>query len=232
MNPPQPGQVADVDHRDQCVALVPIFAQLNPSERHEIAQHAHQKAYGRNEQLYGAGEENPSLMIVHRGRVKIYRVAESGHEQLIRVLVAGDFIGETSFIRAAESDHFAVALEDAQICSLHRDDVRGFLLRYPTIAYKMLETMSGRLERTERMVSSLTGEDVEHRLASYLLELSDMSGSNFLELPISKKDVASYLGTTPETVSRRLALFEDNGWISQSGKGKIEILDLAALTRS
>ncbi|WP_162148851.1 Crp/Fnr family transcriptional regulator [Arthrobacter sp. H20] len=169
------------------MALVPIFAQLSPAERHEIAQQARQKTYGRNEQLYGAGEENPTLMIVHQGRVKIYRLAESGREQLIRVLAPGDFIGETSFISAAETDHFAVTLENAQICVLHRDDIRGFLLRYPTIAYKMLETISDRLERTERMVSSLTGEDVEHRIASYLLELADLAGSNSLELPISKR---------------------------------------------
>lgn len=102
-------------------------------------------------------------------------------------------------------------------------------MRYSTIAYKMLETISDRLERTERMVSSLTGEDVEHRIASYLLELADLAGSNSLELPISKKDLASYLGTTPETVSRRLAVFQENGWISQSSKGRIEILDRTAL---
>lgn len=229
MASPHHGQVAGADHRDQCVALVPIFAQLSPAERHEIAQQARQKTYGRNEQLYGAGEENPTLMIVHQGRVKIYRLAESGREQLIRILAPGDFIGETFFISAAETDHFAVTLENAQICVLHRDDIRGFLLRYSTIAYKMLETISDRLERTERMVSSLTGEDVEHRIASYLLELADLAGSNSLELPISKKDLASYLGTTPETVSRRLAVFQENGWISQSSKGRIEILDRTAL---
>lgn len=229
MTNPHAGHVTGADHRDECVALVPIFAHLSPTERHEIANQARQKTYGRNEQLYGAGDENPTLMIVHRGRVKIYRLAESGREQLIRVLQPGDFIGETSFIGAAETDHFAITLEDAQICALHRDDMRGFLLRYPTIAYKMLETVSERLERTERLVSSLTGEDVEHRIASYLLELADLSGSDSLELPISKKDLASYLGTTAETVSRRLTVFEENGWISQSAKGRIEILNSMAL---
>lgn len=231
MNHPHHSQTAGADHRDQCVALVPIFAQLDQAERHEIAQHAHQRTYSRNEQLYGAGEENPTLIIVHSGRVKIYRLAESGREQLIRILQPGDFIGEKTFISAAETDHFATTLEDTQVCVLQRDDIRGFLLRYPTIAYKMLETISDRLERTERMVSSLTGEDVEHRIASYLLELAETNGSTSLKLPLSKKDLASYLGTTPETISRRLAVFEDNGWISQSTKGRIEISDRTALTR-
>ncbi len=229
MTHPHEHLVDGTDHRDQCVALVPIFAHLTPSERHDIAQRAHQKTYGRNEQLYGAGEQNPTLMIVHEGRVKIYRISESGREQLIRILCPGDFIGETSFMGARESDHFAVTLEDSKICALHRDDVKGFLSSYPAIAVKMLETVSDRLEQTERMVSSLTGDDVERRVASYLMELADASGSDSLELPLSKKDVASYLGTTPETLSRRLAVFEDSGWIVQQGRGRIHILDRAAL---
>jgi CRP/FNR family transcriptional regulator len=229
MTQPLRGQVAAHDHRDHCVALVPIFAKLAPDERHEIAQRARQKKYGRNEQLYGAGEKNPYLMIVHRGRVKIYRLAESGHEQLIRVLGPGDFIGEMSFISASETDHFAATLEDSQICSLHHEDIRGFLLRYPTIAFKMLETVTGRLEQTERLVSSLTGEDAERRIASFLLELAARDDRDTVELPVSKKDLASYLGTTPETVSRRLTAFEERGWIRQGAKGRIEILDREAI---
>ena len=168
-------------------------------------------------------------MIVHRGWVKIYRLAESGREQLIRVLGPGDFIGEMTFISASETDHFAVTLEDSQICNLHHEDIRSFLLRYPTIAYKMLETVTGRLEQTERLVSSLTGEDAERRIASFLLELAARDGKDTVELPVSKKDLASYLGTTPETVSRRLTAFEGKGWIRQGAKGRIEILDREAM---
>lgn len=103
------------------MALVPVSAHLSLPERHEIANQARQKNYGCNGQLYGIGEENSTLMIVHSGRVKIHRLAESSREQLIGFLQPGDFIGETSFIGADETNHFAVTLEDAQICALPRN---------------------------------------------------------------------------------------------------------------
>lgn len=217
------------DPRDQCVALVPIFSHLDPAEIHEVATTARQKVFGRNEQLYGAGDQNQYLLIIHRGRVKIHRSVESGHEQLIRVLKPGDFIGETAFIGGSPMDHYATTLEESEICVLHRDDVRRHLLNYPMITYKMLEAVSNRLERTEHMVNSLTGEDVEHRIAAYLVELADDAGTTSIRLPISKKDLASYLGTTPETLSRKLAHFEDAGWIRQDGQRRIDLVDYNSL---
>lgn len=217
------------DPRDQCVALVPIFNHLEPNEIHEVATTARQKVFGRNERLYGAGDQNPYLLIIHRGRVKIHRSVESGHEQLIRVLEPGDFIGETAFITGGEMDHYATTLEECEICVLHRDDVRRHLLKYPAITYKMLEAVSNRLGRTEHMVNSLTGEDVEHRIAAYLVDLADEAGATSIRLPISKKDLASYLGTTPESLSRKLSQFENAGWIQQEGHRRIIILDYSSL---
>lgn len=220
---------AAIDHRVQCVSLVPIFAQLTLEERAEIAGFASQRRYSRNEQLYGAGDQSHALMIVHRGRVKVYRIAESGHEQLIRVLRPGEFVGEAAFFGRKPIDHFAVALEDAEICMLRADDIRGVLMRHPSVAFTMLESLSGRLQQTEQLVGSLTGEDAERRIASYLVELSHGEGALAVRLPLSKKDLASYLGTTPETLSRRLAAFEDRGWIRQGPRGRVEIRDRDAL---
>ncbi|MGP5607177.1 Crp/Fnr family transcriptional regulator [Arthrobacter rhombi] len=219
------------DHRDQCVALVPIFAHLDPEEQHEIASRARQRKYRRGELLYSPGDEDRSLLIVHRGKIKTYRGSESGHEQILRVLEPGSFIGETAFLHAGQSDHYALALEDAEICSLHHEDIRGFLVSYPTIALKMLETVTERLEQTERTLSSYTGEDAGSRIAGYLLEKADPA-TGVLTLPMSKRDLSSLLGTTPETLSRRLAAFTEAGWIDQSSGGRIHVLDREALARA
>lgn len=216
------------DHRDQCVALVPIFAHLDPTERHEVAQRVRQRGYRRNELLYSAGDPSPHLMIVHRGRVKTYRANEDGHEQLLRVLEPGEFIGETAFLHAGRADHYALALEDSEICSLHHEDIQGFLSRYPAVTLKMLETVTARLEQTERLLSSYTGEDAAARIAGYLLETADLA-TGTLTLRMSKRDLASLLGTTPETLSRRLTAFEESGWIEQSPGRRIRVLDRAAL---
>lgn len=214
---------------ESLVARVPIFEGLNPEQIAEIASRVRPRIVPRNEQLYGAGEVNPYLRIIHTGSVKVYRITESGHEQVIRVLGAGDFLGEKALMSPSTSDHFAVTLAESEICSLNHEDIRDYLLNYPSVALTMLATLSERLGSTEGQVSAMAGEDAASRVAAYLVGLADQHKRNSVELPITKKDVASYLGLTPETLSRRLAGFEDNGWIHQHGNRRIDLLDIEAL---
>src|SRR5690625_5602507 len=93
---------------------------------------------------------------------------------------------------------------------------------YPTIAIKILEQFSNRLDQTEKLVGELSAKDVEARIAGYILELANKNDSDEIILPMSKKDLASYLGTTQETVSRRLSSFQMNGWIEQKGHRNIK----------
>lgn len=210
-----------------CVSLVPIFNHLQLEEMQEIVKTTTHSKYDRNEIIYGAGDHAAHLYIVHRGRVKIYRLSESGKEQLIRILEPGDFMGELDLFTDSTFDHYAVAMEKTELCIMRRADLQAFLMKYPAISLKILEEFSKRLERTEKLVSSLTSEDTEKRIALYLAELAE--DQDHITLPMPKKDIASYLGTTPETVSRKLAEFQERGWIDQTGQRKIKILDREAL---
>lgn len=102
-------------------------------------------------------------------------------------------------------------------------------MKYPRISIKILEEFSRRLKKTEKQLSSLTSEDTEQRIAAYMIELIDEHRSETITFPMPKKDLASYLGTTPETVSRKLADLQEQGIIDQIGQRKIKILDKQAL---
>ena len=108
--------------------------------------------------------------------------------------------------------------------------MQNFLLKYPTIALQILAEFSNRLDESERQAARVATERVETRIALYLAECMDNSGGSMeITLPMSRKDLASYLGTTPETVSRKLAELEAQGYIQQISGRKIRILDLDGL---
>lgn len=197
----------------------------------EIVKTTTHAQYNRNETIYGMGDNSAHLFIVHRGRVKIYRLSESGKEQLIRILEPGDFMGETALFTDSVTDHYAMAMEKTELCIMKRSDLQSFLMKYPAISLKILEEFGRRLERTEKLISSLTSEDVEQRIAEYLVELTKESHNHMVTLPMSKKDLASYLGTTPETVSRKLTEFQERGWIEQTGQRKIKLINRIALNQ-
>jgi CRP/FNR family transcriptional regulator len=218
------------DHRFECVRRVPIFEGLSPADQHRIAATAVTRLFRAHEQIYGAGDRT-GLHIVHRGQVKAYRLTGAGSEQLVRLLSAGDFLGEAALLTDTVSDHFAVATRPSEVCSVPRAGVRRLLVDRPTVALQMLQTVSRRLDTAEEMLAAMSGQSVGERLAQQLLHLADEAGAARFRLPTSKSDLASYLGTTPETLSRRLGVMQRAGVIRLGPQRTVEIVDALRLQR-
>lgn len=211
-----------------CVSLVPIFNHLEDNQMDEIMQTVRSWSLKKGEVMFHAGDESGTLYIVNHGRVKIYHLAESGKEQLVRILNPGDFTGELALFQESQHEGYAEALLNTDICMITGSDLQKFLLKYPSIALRMMKELTGRLEKSEIQTTRFATEKVETRIALFLAECMEGTSTK-IELPMSKKDLASYLGTTPETISRRLADLEAGGYIIQKGQRKIEILDLDEL---
>ncbi|HET8558986.1 MAG TPA: Crp/Fnr family transcriptional regulator [Marmoricola sp.] len=216
------------DHRFACVSLVPLFAELSEEDRRQIAAVAVTRRYARGEHVHRPGEQS-GLRIVHHGRVKVHRIAESGTEQLIRILFPGDFLGETTLLTGRPVDSWAEALEASEVCTVGSEQMHRLLRERPSVALRMLSGLSERLDEAEQQVSAVTGAPVGRRLAEHLLDLAVESGSDSFRLPSTKKDLASYLGTTPETLSRRLGELQDAGLVRLGPRGLVEVLDTGGL---
>lgn len=215
-----------------CVSLVPIFNHLDQESMNKIASKANTKKLKRGEYLYQAMDEDDSIYIVHLGQVRIFRLAESGKEQLIRVLNPGDFTGEsTIFSKDTYHDHFAEATRKTSICVIRRDNLQELLDEYPKISMKILQSMSDRLQQSEKQTASVAIEQVTNRIIYYLEDLAgpQLEDEVIVELPMTRKDIASYLGTTPETLSRKFKELEEKGLIEQRPKNKIHIFSVEEL---
>lgn len=214
------------------MAVVPIFAGLSAVQQAEVARFARPVALAAGGFVFRAGEPAPRLVVVHEGQVKISRVSAAGRETILRLLGPGDVAGEVSFLTGAAPENDAVAMTPSRACVFEHRDLAVLVGRFPEIGVGMLRAVGSKLASTERMVTSLASADVGARIAAYLLDCParwDASGRPTVGLPLAKKDVASFLGTTPETLSRRLAHFERDGLIRLLPGRDVLILDSAGL---
>ena len=192
-----------------CIAQVPLFNHLPIEAQQEIMNLTHHHIYKKNELVFQPGDEN--LYIIASGSIKVYQLSISGKEHLLRVLKEGDYEGEKQLFNI-----------ETEICTLTQQAFHQALLENPSIAIKLLELSAKRTAQLEKQAQFLSMERVEERLAHYLLQISANQSS--ITLFMKMKDLALYLGTTPETLSRKLKYLEDHNYIKRTGK-HITILD-------
>ncbi len=194
---------------------VPIFAGLSAPDQERVAGVARPLHLAEGEVASQPGFD-AQLIVVHTGRLKISRLSADGSEQLIRVLGPGEFTGEAAVLNGREPEDRAVALGDARLCVFHHDDLAALIGDHPEIGLRMLATVVERLSETEDRLNAVTTRGVESRIARYLLELPRVrSGPTApITLPLAKKDVASLLDTTPESLSRALKSLATKGAIT------------------
>lgn len=221
--------ICQLSHKG-CISQVPIFNHLDDEQIDEIMQGVQSRSFKKGELIYRAGDTSNVLNIVNKGSLRIYRLSESGKQQIVRVLKAGEFTGELALFNETVHEHYAQAMEETVVCQITRTTLHDLLIKYPSISIKILQELSTRVDQSEQQATRFTTESTEQRLAYYLVDLlGPTSESDVVTLPLSKKDLASYIGTTPETVSRKLKELEDLKLIKRISSSKIKILDETAL---
>ena len=145
----------------------------------------------------------------------------SGKEQVLRLVEQGEFMGELSLFSSLPLTDNAQALESTTMCVLEGEKLKTLMIKYPSIAFKVMDELSRRLEMAENRIEDISLSSVSHRVAKAIMELSN--GKEQFSLPMTKGDLASQLGMTQETLSRKLALFQEEGLILLKGHRKIII---------
>ena len=211
-----------------CLYLVPIFNHLDDSSMQLITKKIKHQSFKKGDFLFQAGDLTNKLYVVHKGSIKVYRLLANGREQVVKILKTGDFIGETSiFKKDTYHEDYAEILEDSEVCVIEQNDLTQILKDYPEISLKIIEQMSKRLNDSYKQTTQVTTESIGVRLAMYLVDLVNSdSESPTVTLPTSRKNIAYYLGTTPESISRKFKELEEKGLIIQESSSLIKINNL------
>jgi len=193
----------------------------------EVANITGNLEFKKGEIIFLAGDKIDKLYVINEGRVKISKISEDGKEQIIRILEPGDFMGELSLFKQSPLNNNAEALEPTVMCVIEGEKIKDIIYKNPGISIKIMEELSIRLEKSDKLIERLVLHDVESRVADILLSMIDADGN--INLAISKKDLASHIGMSQETLSRKLSHFQAMGWIKQIGQRKISVLDHKSL---
>ena len=206
-----------------CAAKIGIFRQLSREDQARVSALTLHQTYPKGALLFSP-EDNPGLYLISQGRVKVYSLSPTGKETLLRVLQQGDFVGEGTLFGSSRKDTFGQALTELHVCLIRREDFLGLLREYPSISLKLLEELNRRLEAYAQQAAAVSGRSIQERLVRYLLDLSRAQESTRLRLPLSGKELSAFLGTTPETLSRRVRSLESQGLLQKSGR-EVVLLD-------
>jgi CRP/FNR family transcriptional regulator, anaerobic regulatory protein len=217
-----------------CARSVPIFSVLDHAEIKKVVSLIVRRKYGRGETIVAEGSYPESLIIIKKGRVKAFRYNSEGKEQILYIFSEGDFLGEKNLLRNQQVSYNVEALEDTNICIIKKKEFQNLLMEHPTIGFKIIEELCARIERLENAVQSMGTKSVDTRINEVILEFGRKYGKETkmgieVQLPLSREGIASYIGVTRETVSRKFSHLQDEGIIQMVGNKKVIIVDKAKL---
>ena len=229
LNNPEPGALTAMDTL-HAVGSVKLFAGLNPGQLRQMADIVVEKTYPKAARVFAAGDPAHGLYVVGEGRVKIYKDSIAGREHILHVFGPGEAFGEVPVFQGSAFPASAMTLEPSMLLFFPRKAFSDILRRDPELGMAMMALLSERLRALVAKVEALSLKEVPSRLATYLLLLRDAQGGETLELDMAKGQIASYLGTIQETLSRILKKMSEAGIIEVAGK-TVALLDMGALER-
>ena len=212
-----------IEKQHICAEIVPIFKHLDRDSLLKISQITQHEAVTKGTQVFSPISAE-RLVILVKGQIKVYQLAATGKEQLLRIMEPGAFEGEKTLFAKQETTIYGEALTDSTLCTLSRTAFQQLLLTYPTISLALLEDAANKMTQLEKQANLINIESVESRVATYLLDLMKATGQTRVLIPMKLKELATFIGTTPETLSRKLKKLEAAGLIERQGRA-IRILN-------
>lgn len=220
-----------------CATKVSIFTALSNEELMQITSLVAQMQFKKGDLIFREGQPFDKLYIINSGSMKVFKYNKDGKEQILYLLNEGEFLGDLSLFKKGVLPFSAIALEDITLCTIHKNDFDHLIKTNPSISLKVLEYAHDRILELENLIQTVTTKDIETRLASLLLNISKTFGQPseddpnqiYINLTMSREDMANFIGVTRETISRKLSYFQSQDMIEIIGNRALLIKSVNAL---
>jgi len=209
---------------------VPLFKGLDKDEFEALSRVVLVRNLSKKQMLFLEGEPASGFYILIEGRISIFKENAEGKQYTIHIISPGQFFAEAAIF---DGDHFpanSLAIEESVVGFFPKGDFLELIKKYPGISLKIIGSMSRFLREYNLMVEDLALKEVSARVARYILQRAQEENSHRIRLNISKAELARYLGTISETLSRNLKRLKDDKIIDVKSQ-EITILEMDALSR-
>lgn len=200
-----------------------------------LARGRTRREYGPGEVIFAQGDANDGVHCVSVGAVAIRRLDDRGNSVLLGLAYPGDTIGYRSFLAGSDHKTSAEALGPSFLCHIDRATVAALLEASPSVGLHFLKRSIGELENAHDSLFRQATLSNRHQLVHLLLVLVRRhgrrldNGAQVIELPVSRRDLASMIGTRHETISRIIGRLETDGIAYFSGR-QVTIPSVETLT--
>lgn len=207
---------------EQCI--VRQFSSLKALSKDELLRMAECKTsytIKKGELIFEEGEMTNGIFCVKDGVCKMTKLSANGKDQIVKLVKAGELLGQRSMISEEPANLSAVALEDMEVCFVPKSEILQFFNQNNQFSMNVMKTICGDLKDADDHMVSMAQKSVKERLAETLLYLEDTFGNNedgSLRIQLSREELAGMIGTATESCIRLLSEFNKNGWVDLTGK--------------
>ncbi|WP_353410387.1 fumarate/nitrate reduction transcriptional regulator Fnr [Pseudoteredinibacter isoporae] len=185
--------------------------------------------------LYHANDPFTSVYAVRSGTIKSIRITNDGEEQVTGFHLPGEILGMDGIAQNVHTNS-AIALETTAVCEIPFARMEELSIKIPSLQRHFFQLMSQEITADQQLITLLSKNSAEERVASMLLSISTRNhrrhlSATLFRLAMSRADMGNYLGLTVETVSRVLSRFQKQEVLSVDKK-EIEILDMDGLRKA
>ena len=213
-----------------------VCARCDADELEQLEQIKIYKHFKAGEQIWWRGDTLTYVASVVTGVASLGKTLQDGRTQMVGLLFASDFIGRPG---REEIDFDVIAATDLTLCCFQRKPFEQMIATTPHIAQRLLEMALDELDAAREWMLLLGRKTAREKIATFLKmlvrrqQLSDVDATDEgLVLPLTRSEIANYLGLTLETVSRQLGQMKKDGTLHFSDRRRFEITDFDALHRA